>query len=307
MALLRFDSHYQTRVWGSQRLAQQLGRQLPDAQPYGEAWELVDRPEAQSTVLAGQYTGLSLHELWVMHRTAIFGSMWAQHPAERFPLLIKILDCADDLSIQVHPPASVAAELGGEPKTEMWYIASADPGAQIYAGLKRGVTRPAFEQALADGTVAECVHTLPAQRGDSLFVPSGRLHALGKGLLIYEIQQNSDTTYRVFDWNRMGLDGKLRSLHIQESLRSIDFTDYEPRLLCSAQATQLAVCDSFTVQRARTGDNCPTRDNCRIIMTLQPTVWHGETFPPGCVLLQPAHSAPAAPDGEWLEIELGKI
>ena len=112
----------------------------------------------------------------------------------------------------------------------MWYVAHADPGARIYAGLRRGVTRADFERALRDGTVAECVHHVDAHTGDSLFVPSGRLHALGRGLLIYEIQQNSDTTYRVFDWNRQGLDGRPRALHIAESMQSIDFADVEPAL-----------------------------------------------------------------------------
>jgi mannose-6-phosphate isomerase len=146
-------------------------------------------------------------------------------------LLVKILDARDKLSLQVHPPTAVAARLGGEPKTELWYVADAAPTAELYAGLKRGVTPVEFEQKIAGGAVAECFHRLPVKTGDALFLPSGRVHALGAGNVIFEIQQNSDTTYRVFDWNRMGLDGQPRALHLPESLASIDFNDFEPALI----------------------------------------------------------------------------
>src|SRR6185295_7860705 len=118
------------------------------------------------------------------------------------------------LSLQVHPPPQKAAELGGEPKTEMWCIRDAAPGAELYVGLKKGVTREQFEKKLQTGDVAECFHQIPVQTGDAMFLPSGRVHAIGGGLVIFEIQQNSDTTYRVFDWNRLGLDGKPRELHV---------------------------------------------------------------------------------------------
>jgi mannose-6-phosphate isomerase len=151
----------------------------------------------------------------------------------RFPILCKILDARDKLSLQVHPPAAKAAELNGEPKTEMWFIADAGPGAELFVGLKRGVTRSGFEQKVAAGTVAECFHRAPVRAGDAMFLPSGRVHAIGADLVIFEIQQNSDTTYRVFDWNRVGLDGKPRELHIAQSLASIDFNDFEPGLVSS--------------------------------------------------------------------------
>jgi mannose-6-phosphate isomerase len=151
----------------------------------------------------------------------------------RFPLLCKILDAREKLSLQVHPPASKARELNGEPKTEMWYIADATPGASLYVGLQPGVTRAQFEQKIADGTVAECFARIPVQAGDTMFLPSGRVHAIGDGLVIFEIQQNSDTTYRVFDWNRVGLDGQPRELHVAQSLASIDFNDFAPKLVDS--------------------------------------------------------------------------
>jgi mannose-6-phosphate isomerase len=133
----------------------------------------------------------------------------------------------------VHPPASIAAKLGGEPKTEMWFITDATPAAKLFVGLKRGVSRPQFEQKIRDGTVADCLHEVPVKAGDVMFLPSGRLHAIGAGNVIFEIQQNSDTTYRVFDWNRVGLDGKPRELHVAESLASINFDDFEPLLITS--------------------------------------------------------------------------
>ena len=133
--------------------------------------------------------------------------------------------------MQVHPPAAKAGRLAGEPKTEVWYVADAAPGAVLYAGLKRGVTPAEFERKLEAGSVAGCFHQLAVRAGDALFLPSGRVHALGGGLVVFEVQQNSDTTYRVFDWNRFGLDGKPRQLHLSESLACIDFNDFEPALL----------------------------------------------------------------------------
>jgi mannose-6-phosphate isomerase len=224
---ITFKPLYMERVWGGRELERIYGRKLPDpAKPFGESWEIVDREEAQSIVEGGPLAGSSLHELWTQRREEIFGSSYENHP--RFPVLIKILDARDDLSIQVHPPENRAAELGGEAKTEMWYIADCDPGAKLYVGLKHGVTRADFEQAIQTGSVADCVHATTPQAGDSIFIPSGRLHAIGAGFLIHEIQQNSDTTYRVFDWNRLGLDGKPRQLHVDQSLASIDFNDFEP-------------------------------------------------------------------------------
>lgn len=301
--LLHFAPIYQTRVWGGRRLSTVLGRALPDGQPYGESWDLVDRENEQSLVAAGPHAGTSLHTLWTEHRAEVFGRDWTSVAAPRFPILIKILDCADVLSIQVHPPATVAPLLGGEPKTEMWYVAHADPGAYIYAGLRAGVTRKDFERALADGTVESCVHRLDAHTGDSLFVPSGRLHALGAGLLIYEIQQSSDTTYRVFDWNRVGLDGRPRDLHVEQSLACIDFDDVEPPL-SRAQSGVLAASPFFRVSRVRTGHPA-TAGRLRMVMPVAATEWAGERLVPGQLTLCPAAYAAPDPVGEWLEIEVG--
>lgn len=243
---IRFTPLYMQRVWGGRELERQYGRQLPDDAPYGESWEIVDREDAQSLVADGPLAGTSLHELWTTRRDEVFGAGLPDSP--RFPLLIKVLDARDDLSIQVHPPAAIAPALGGEPKTEMWYIADADPGATLYVGLKAGITREEFETAIGDGSVADVVHAIRPTAGESIFIPSGRLHAIGGGFLIHEIQQNSDTTYRVFDWNRLGLDGKPRQLHVEESLRSIDFNDYEPGM-DRPDGTAIAECSHFRVEK----------------------------------------------------------
>ena len=226
---LTFHPLLKERVWGGRRLETLYHKPLPPHGPIGESWEVSDRPGDISVVANGPLAGKDLHWLLERHADELLGPA-CPHP-ERFPLLIKILDAEEKLSLQVHPPADQAAALGGEAKTEMWYIADAAPGARLYAGLKRGVSRGEFERRIRDGTVADCFHQLPVRPGDAMFLPSGRVHAIGAGLVIFEIQQNSDTTYRVFDWNRVGLDGKPRPLHIRESLASIDFNDVEPRLV----------------------------------------------------------------------------
>jgi mannose-6-phosphate isomerase len=224
---LTFTPLYQPRVWGGQKLNEVFGRALPINTPIGESWELVDRPNEQSVVNRGQYEGWSLHRLWSERRDELFGDWFSD---ERFPILIKILDAAEPLSVQVHPPLNVAKELGGDPKTEIWYFVQTAPDAGVYVGLKNGTSKEKFETALAEGSVADLVHRIPTRPNSFIFIPSGRIHAIDAGNLIFEIQQNSDTTYRVFDWNRVGLDGEPRELHIQSSLASIDFSDFEPSL-----------------------------------------------------------------------------
>ena len=220
------------RVWGGRKLESLYHKPLPPDVPIGESWEITDRPEGVSVIANGPLAGKNLRWLMEQHAADLFG---AAHPIPKtFPLLVKILDAREKLSLQVHPPTALAAQLGGEPKTEMWYFTECTPEAGLFVGLKRGVTREEFEQKIADGTVADCFHHVGVQAGDAMFLPSGRVHALGAGSVLFEIQQNSDTTYRVFDWNRTGLDGKPRDLHIAQSLASIDFNDFEPPLIRSA-------------------------------------------------------------------------
>ena len=225
----RFAPIYKDRVWGGRRMEQAYGRVLPGSGPIGESWELTDRAEGVSVVANGSAAGKTLREMIENDPEGLVGD--APLLKGRFPLLVKILDAREVLSLQVHPPAAQAVSMGGEPKTEMWYFVGSRPGSEIFVGLKRGVSRVEFEACVEDGTVARCFHRIPVQAGDAMLLPSGRVHALGAGLLLFEIQQNSDTTYRVFDWNRKGLDGRPRPLHVAESLQSIDFDDFEPELV----------------------------------------------------------------------------
>lgn len=240
---LTFRPLFMERVWGGRRLADLFGKALPAGAVIGESWEVCDRPDAASVVDAGPMAGRTLRGLMASDGPGILGRPVA--PGERFPWLCKLLDAREDLSLQVHPPAGLAAALGGEPKTEMWYVAAAEPGSVVYAGIRPGVTRDAFAARAADGTVAGCFHRLPVAVGDVLFLPSGRVHALGAGIVIFEIQQNSDTTYRVFDWNRVGLDGRPRELHLGPALQSIDFSDTAPALASRATTREGA----FAVRR----------------------------------------------------------
>ena len=228
---LTFQPILKERVWGGRNLERLYQKPLPSGQRIGESWEISDRPEGISVVANGPLAGRTLRWLMENHRRDVLGQNAS--PSGPFPLLIKILDATETLSVQVHPPPKVAALLQGEPKTELWYLAEASPEAALFVGLRAGVTRGAFEESIAAGTVAECLHRVPVQTGDVMFLPSGRLHAIGAGSVIFEVQQNSDTTYRVFDWNRTGLDGKPRPLHIAESLQCIDFEDIEPGVIAS--------------------------------------------------------------------------
>ncbi|MEP6662907.1 MAG: type I phosphomannose isomerase catalytic subunit [Verrucomicrobiota bacterium] len=226
---LTFHPIFKERIWGGRNIERLYHKVLPPNIPIGESWEISDRTEDQSVVANGALAGKSIHWLMENHRQELLGP--AQTASEnRFPLLIKILDAKEKLSLQVHPPADKAAELGGEAKSEMWYVADATPDADLFVGLKSGVTRAEFEKHIYDGTVAKCFHHVPVKKGDAMFLPSGRVHAIGAGNVIFEIQQNSDTTYRVFDWNRVDASGKPRQLHIEKSLASINFEDFDPPL-----------------------------------------------------------------------------
>jgi len=224
---LTFRPIFKERIWGGRRLASEFGKKLPPDVRIGESWEIVDRPEAQSVVTRGPLKDKTLHELWTQDRQSIFGNI---PDSDRFPLLVKLLDAQEKLSLQVHPPDDAAKTLGGEPKTEFWYVAAAEPKSELFVGLKASMTREQFKHALDEKTVADCVHRIRVKAGDAMFLPAGRFHAVGGGNLLVEIQQNSDTTYRVFDWNRAEEAAKTRRLHIDEALQSIDFNDVAPKL-----------------------------------------------------------------------------
>ncbi len=221
---MTFEPVFQERIWGGRRLSELYGKSLPAGVPIGESWELADLPNGQSIVTNGPLKGMTLRSLMEQYGQAIMGTADFRGP---FPLLIKLLDAEDVLSVQVHPDAEACRKMGkGEPKTECWYIVAARPGAAIYRGLKAGTTRKVFEEAVRKGTCADYLQRVPVEVGQCHFLPSGMCHAIGEGLVIAEIQQPSDTTYRVFDWNRTDAKtGKPRQLHIEEAMECIHFGD----------------------------------------------------------------------------------
>jgi mannose-6-phosphate isomerase len=222
-----FEPIFMERIWGGRRLESLYGKQLPSAALIGEAWEIVDRPEAQSVVHDGPWRGATLHQLWREHREPIFGRI---PDSPRFPILCKLLDAHENLSLQVHPPSAIAKKLGGESKSEWWYVMNAAPKARIYAGVKKRTTRESFLKALKEGKIEKSLHTIEVKTGDAIFLPSGRMHALGGGNLLVEIQENSDTTYRIFDWDRSKKGRAARQMHIAEAMQCVDFKDVEPGL-----------------------------------------------------------------------------
>lgn len=222
---LRFQPYLRPMVWGGRRLGDFLHKQLPTAEPYGESWEVSDHA-SHRTALAGG--GPDLHELMQSQRDALLGAAAPDYSS--FPWLVKFLDANDWLSVQVHPDEAAVARLwpGEQSKTEAWFILDAAPSSKVYAGLLPGVDEPRLRAALAAGTVADCLHQFQPRPGDCLFLPAGTVHAVGGGVLMAEVQQTSDATFRLFDWNRKDAAGKSRQLHIEESLACIHW-DAGPR------------------------------------------------------------------------------
>lgn len=220
---LKFKPIYKQKIWGGDKLKQVFGRQLPDNN-IGESWEVAAHPNGTSHIINGIYQGESLISLIEKSPIEILGNKTSCNKQKRFPLLIKILDANDKLSVQVHPDDNYAQKFEGEPgKTEMWYIIQAEPGAKLVYGLKPDTTRNDFSNAVNNGKLASCLNEVEVVAGDIIYMPSGTIHAIEEGILLAEIQQNSDTTYRVYDWDRVGNDGKRRPLHIKQALDVIKF------------------------------------------------------------------------------------
>jgi mannose-6-phosphate isomerase len=210
-------------IWGGRRLAALLGKALPTDEPYGESWEVSDHPRHRSVVAAGPAAGRSLRDLMATDAAALLGRAAGRH--DTFPWLVKFLDANDWLSVQVHPDERAVRELlpGEGSKTEAWFVLEAAPGSRVYAGLLPGVDRDGLRAALEAGTVAECLHHFTPRPGDCVFLPAGTVHAVGGGVLMAEVQQTSDATFRLFDWNRRDAHGKPRALHVREALAAIDW------------------------------------------------------------------------------------
>jgi len=250
---LKFRPIYKQRIWGGQRLREVFGKELPPGEKIGESWELADLPEDKSVIANGELAGRTLRSAIEQYPKEITGD---ENFALPFPLLIKILDAEDVLSVQVHPDPDTCQRMGkGEPKTECWYIIAAEPGAVIYKGLKKGVTKEKFAEAIEKGTVAETLVKVLVRAGECHFLPAGTAHAIGPGLLIAEIQTPSDTTYRVFDWNRLDDAGNARELHIAEALESINFDQSSDELFVTTIGL-LADCEYFTINRGHQGKGC---------------------------------------------------
>lgn len=223
--ILKFHEQYFERIWGGQRLRTLFGKPIPNDKPIGEAWMISDHPSAVSVVREGPHAGRTLHDLIEEDADALLGNRAKLTPHGRFPLLLKLLDSTDVLSVQVHPDDETAAALG-EPdvgKTEMWQILHADPGAELYCGLEPGTTPASVKHAIETGTLEQYLTRYNVHPGDSVFVAAGTVHAIGAGIVLAEIQQNSDLTYRLYDWNRVDTSGRARELHIEKGLRATRF------------------------------------------------------------------------------------
>ncbi len=273
---LIFEPILKPRIWGGRRLASVLGKTLPAGQSIGESWELSDLPGDESVVREGPYRGHSLRRLVGEWGRELLGS--ARLVEGRFPLLIKFLDAVADLSVQVHPPAAVAAtEPGAHLKNEAWYVVAAEPGSMIYLGLQPGVARGQFVEALRTGDVAPLLRPVPARPGDCHYLPGGTVHALGAGVLVAEVQTPSDTTYRLFDWNRIDPStGRPRELHVEQALRCIDFDspgppEPPPRSHSAdmwTAVTRLAACEQFVIEKVRMIEGTEQR-----LPYAEPVVW----------------------------------
>jgi len=252
MTPLRFQPLFRRYVWGGQRLGTLLNKPI-GAETCAESWEIVDHGADQSVVAAGPLAGKSLQQLLREHGSEIFGK---QPVPAQFPLLFKFLDANQVLSVQVHPNDAQGAALTPPDlgKTEAWLVLHAEPGSVIYAGLKRGFDRHAFEREIARGACELCLHKIEPRVGDCIFIPAGTVHALGAGLVIAELQQASDTTFRLFDWNRVGADGHPRPLHLEQGLAVTDYArgpvlPQVPETTLQPGVERLVACDKFVWDR----------------------------------------------------------
>ena len=239
-------------LWGGRRLITDYGK-ITDKEKAAESWELSTHPDGESTVKDGKFAGMTLSEYIKNNGGAeCIGSRAAGF--DFFPILIKLIDAKDNLSIQVHPDDEYALRVEGEyGKTEMWYIVDCEPDSYLYYGVNREVTKDEFRERIENNTLLEILNKVPVKKGDVFFMPSGTIHAICSGILICEVQQNSNTTYRVYDYDRRGADGKPRELHIE---KAIDVSQLTPSVIEDTKDSNvLAKCEYFTVKKVSCNGN----------------------------------------------------
>ncbi len=311
---LRFEPFLRPMVWGGRRLRDALDKHLPTDEAYGESWEISDHPLHRSRVASGPHVGRTLRDLMETECAALLGSTGYRHGT--FPWLVKFLDCSDRLSVQVHPDEDVVQRLwpGEGSKTEAWFVIDAAPGSRIFAGLVPGVGEARLRDALSHGAVADCLHQFEPRPGDCVFLPAGTVHAVGGGVLIAEVQQTSDATFRLFDWNRKDAQGKSRTLHIEEALAAIhwDQGPIQPVRASSSAVTRpllqtLVRCPYFTLKhlQASKAFSCGGTGRMQVLLVLDgigklETPAGHESIRRGQVWLLPAAlpTTNCTPDGE---------
>ena len=265
---LKFKPIFKERIWGGQKLQTFFNKDIPKDKNIGESWELVDLPDDKSEIINGPLAGQTLTAAIEKLGTTITGNSNYKPP---FPLFIKILDAQDSLSVQVHPDQAACKRMGqGYPKTECWYIIEAEPNAAVYKGLKPNTTKKQFAEAIESGTCGDLLEKIHVEVGQCHFLPAGTPHAIGAGLLIAEIQTPSDTTYRVFDWNRTDDSGKPRQLHIPEALESIHFDPSADNLTVKTVG-RLADADEFKIDKGhqtQTGEVLLKKDQMKVLIIL---------------------------------------
>jgi mannose-6-phosphate isomerase len=303
---LRFQPIFKRLIWGGRKLGSVLGKPIGTETDYAESWELADYGTDQSIVLDGEFKGRTLHDLLMQYPVQLLGNAYTDR--QQFPLLVKFLDASHTLSVQVHPNDELAMTLVQDNgKTECWIIIESEPESVLYAGLQPGVTRQQFEDALQNDNCEALLHTFHPEPGDCVFIPAGTIHAIGAGIVLAEIQQMSNATFRVHDWGRTGPDGAPRQLHIEESLQAINFeagpvTPQIPHFLEKTEGYTrelLVSCPYFKIERlsllsrATIGQS----DCCTILMSVEGKAVlnhenHSYDLIKGQTLLLPASAGP---------------
>lgn len=274
---LKFRTIYKDKIWGGNKIRTVLGKDFGDLPNCGETWEISGVEGNVSVVVNGFLQGQNLSELLANYQSDLVGKSVYTKFGNEFPLLIKFIDANKDLSIQVHPDDALARERHGSfGKTEMWYVLQADPGARLISGFNQAMDQQKYLQYFESGKLTDILNQEEVQTGDVFFLPAGRVHTIGKGLLIAEIQQTSDVTYRIYDFDREDAKGNKRELHVEQALDAIDFNfydDYKTRYdFRQDQPVELVSCPYFTTRKLQLTRNFASDkeiDSFRILIALE--------------------------------------